>query len=261
MTTSVSSTAGRVPDAAAGDVILAAAATAARKGTATLAKTVIDAVATSAANELGKAIVGAPKKATSTKKTSGTKKPSSGTKKPTGTKPAPKPSPSRAKGEFAFLDDPNMSIEEKLFRFMALVSKKNDEDLIEKMKEFETKKDSGGLLGGLKGGLWGALKAAVPGLGGLEAVFGSDVLKQLGGPALAAAVTALGMPQLAPIAMKLGPELMEIGAGVIDALEATPVSSGSGSTSLRNAGTRTLGAQSDGKEGLSKEEAMEIEFM
>jgi hypothetical protein len=58
--------------------------------------------------------------------------------------------------------------------------------------------------------------------------------------------------------MKLGPEILEAAPKLLKALDAIPVPGGSGSASGETSG---LGASSDGKKTLSKEEAMEIEFM
>jgi hypothetical protein len=135
--------------------------------------------------------------------------------------------------ELAFLDDKKLSIEEKLYRYMALMVKKADQDLVDAMKEFEGKKaasssstssatsktindqqSSGG------GGIFGVFGDVVGGIGSVmgdlgHAVVGSaeSLAKEFGGPLLAAGVTALGMPFLAPMALQIGGSL---GAGLID---------------------------------------------
>lgn len=136
--------------------------------------------------------------------------------------------------ELAFLDDKKLSIEEKLYRYMALMVKKADQDLVDAMKEFEGKKaasssstssatsktinDQQSSGGG--GGLFGVLGDVVGGIGSVmgdlgHAVVGSaeSLAKEFGGPLLAAGVTALGMPFLAPMALQIGGSL---GAGLID---------------------------------------------
>jgi hypothetical protein len=125
---------------------------------------------------------------------------------------------------FAFLKDPALSVEEKLFRFMCAVAKRNDDELVRKMEEMKGGQApaAGGKAGGTSGGagaakkpaalnVWGALKALVPPLGMAAQLVGDARLKslitQVSGPVLAAAATALGMPALAPLALKAGPGL------------------------------------------------------
>lgn len=215
MTIAVSSTAARTPEVSSGDAIAAAAGVAVRKATASAAKDVITAVASSAADQLGRAITGTAKKSaksTTTKKTSTTKKkPTGSTSKPPTTKP----------GEFDFLKDKSLSPEDRLFRLLALMSKKYDSALDKKLAEIKeksdkkkaeaSKKSSGGLFGGLLKAAGSVVKAAVPFAGVAGKLLGdkalSSLLQQVSGPVLAAGVSALGMPQLAPIVMQLGPQL------------------------------------------------------
>lgn len=258
MTASVSAPGARPPELGADDALLAAAGSAARKGAAAAAKGVIDAIATTAGDELGRAITGTSKR----KGTKSTASKKSGTAK---TSAKSKGYSTKRKGEFAFLDDPRMSVEEKLFRFMQLMSKKSEDDLVKKMKEFQSeKKSSGKGASGGGGGLWTSLKSAVPGLATFESVIGDKTLQklgqELGGPVLAAAVTAVGLPELAPVAMALGPELAKAGPKLLEALDAIPVG-GSAPGSASSSSGSGLGATSDGKKTLSREEAMEIEFM
>jgi hypothetical protein len=124
--------------------------------------------------------------------------------------------------DFAFLKDPSLSVEEKLFRFMCAIAKRNDDEVVKKMEEMKggtakaasgTGSSSGTAAPKKSGGfsIWGALKALVPPLGLAAQVVGDAKLKslisQVSGPVLAAACTALGMPALAPVAMQLGPQL------------------------------------------------------
>jgi hypothetical protein len=213
MTSPVSSTPARAPELGVGDAFLAAAGTAVRKATATAAKGVIDAVAATAANELGKAIVGSSssKKSTSTKKTTKTT-----TKKTTA---APKGYATKP-GEFDFLKDKSLSVEERLFRFMQLMSKKYESALDKKMNEIAAKqqkkkaedKKSGGLFGGILGSVGSVIKAAVPLVDVAANLLGNkafaSLLKEVSGPVLAAGAVAFGVPQLAPLLAQLGPDLV-----------------------------------------------------
>ncbi len=120
---------------------------------------------------------------------------------------------------FAFLKDPKLSVEEKLFQFMCAVARRNDDEVLKKMNEMK-----GGTAAGAAGSssssgakkpaatsVWSALKALIPPLGLAAQLVGDAKLKamitQVSGPVLAAAVTALGMPALAPLALKAGPDL------------------------------------------------------
>jgi hypothetical protein len=118
-------------------------------------------------------------------------------------RPAPAPARQRASGELAFLDDKSLSIQDKLFRFMALMLRKSDEELIEKMKEYEAKKkaqeakeEGGGgffdCIGDVLGGIGdiGHRRRGVPGEGPRRTWV------------LAAILHGRWLPQLAPIAMK-----------------------------------------------------------
>ncbi len=124
--------------------------------------------------------------------------------------------------EFAFLRDPRLSLDEKLSRFIGILMTRADQDLLaqmEKMAPGAKAKASGGTQAGgasapkkkRKGGLWGAVKLIMPAVGMASSVLGEAATKklvqQLGGPALAAAAAALGMPQLAPLALKAGATL------------------------------------------------------
>jgi hypothetical protein len=125
-------------------------------------------------------------------------------------RPAPAP---KITGEWSFLTDASLSVEEKLARFMQAVQKKLDDELTRKMEDYrakygeggpEAKKDDGG-------GIFGSiLKAIFPPLAVADALFGGvdeflvDALKSLAGPLLAALATAVGAPALAPAALKLG---------------------------------------------------------
>jgi len=170
-------------------------------------------------------------------------------------------------GEFAFLDSKTMSIEEKLFRFIKLMTEKNDRELVAQMNEYrgkyarkesdggstakaqpEKKDDGGGFFGFL-----GDIVTAVvcPPLALNSAILGRDTLKglakELGGPLLAAAATAAGLPHLAPVALRVAPKAVDAVFKAVDQAEdrgSSPSSqprggsagSSSGSTSAGSAG-------------------------
>jgi hypothetical protein len=120
--------------------------------------------------------------------------------------------------EFAFLKDPKLSIEEKLSRFIGLMMTKSEQDLLAQMEKMAPGSTSAaGGTGAAKppapakksGGIWGLAKALIPPLGLATSVLGDAKVKalvtQVSGPVLAAAATAIGLPELAPLALKLGP--------------------------------------------------------
>jgi len=125
-------------------------------------------------------------------------------------------SAARATGEWAFLSDPSLSVEEKLSRFMIAVQKKLGDELTEKMSDYKAKygeggtetksQESGGFLGSILGAIFPAGGIFDKVLGGLEKLLG-EALKSLGGPLLAALATAVGLPALAPAALKVGESL------------------------------------------------------
>jgi hypothetical protein len=104
---------------------------------------------------------------------------------------------------------------------MKLTAQKSDKELVDKMKEYKARFTSAAKAAGAadtkaKGpsSLFGVLKALVPALGIAEKVIGIGGLQKaagvLGGPALAGLATALGLPQLAPIALKHGGDLAQL---------------------------------------------------
>jgi hypothetical protein len=160
----------------------------------------------------------------------------------------------KAGGEWSFLSDPALSIEEKLSRFMIAVQKKLDAELTDKMDDYkakygeggtEAKKEDGGFFGGL-------LSSILPGIGGGGGIFDSlfgglegmlgDALKSFGGPLLAALASAVGLPMLAPAAMKVGESL---GGALSGSLKGTTAKSGSsGSTKTGSTAKSTSKAKS-----------------
>ncbi len=173
--------------------------------------------------------------------------------KPGAAKPAPTKTPAEkpaagtgyasAGTDFAFLKDPALSVEEKLFRFMCAIAKRNDDAVLKKMEEMKGEaakavaRSSGSTAPKKSGGLtvWSALKTIFPVLGFTAKALGDAKVKamvsQLTGPVLAAGASALGLPMLAPLALSAAPDLtgaildMKLGG------EASEVGrSGSGST-------------------------------
>ena len=157
-----------------------------------------------------------------TTKTTSTKTPAkTATKTTTGSSGYSK---AAATDAFAFLKDPKLSVEEKLFQFMCAIAKRNDDEVLKKMEEMKggaAAASKASTTGGSSGtgsakkpaavSTWSALKSLIPPLGLAAQLVGDAKLKsmitQVSGPVLAAAVTALGMPALAPLALKAGPQL------------------------------------------------------
>jgi len=134
---------------------------------------------------------------------------------------------SAAKGEWSFLADASLSVEDKLALFMQQVQRKTDEDLTRKMEEYRARYASESEAAAKKkeedeGGGWLStlLKVVFPPLALADLFTGGDLdrfiggaVKALGGPLLAALATAVGLPWLAPAAMKAGTALGDAIAG------------------------------------------------
>ncbi|HEX7489145.1 MAG TPA: hypothetical protein VF341_09580 [Anaeromyxobacteraceae bacterium] len=160
---------------------------------------------------------------------------------------------SAASNELAFLDDPTLSIQDKLYQFMALQMKKSNSELKAAMQEYAgkraqavakpkastsgssggsgssaapAKKSSGG------GGLFGMLGDALGGIA--DAVVGGaeSLAKDLGGPLLAAGCTAVGLPFLAPVALQIGGTIGKAAVGGVASLIGDTASSLFGGSSL-----------------------------
>lgn len=156
--------------------------------------------------------------------------------------------------DFAFLKDPTLSVEEKLFRFMCAIAKRNDDEVLKKMEEMKggpskAASSSGGSSSAASAkkssgfSVWSALKVMIPALGITAKVLGDAQLKslltQLSGPVLAGAATALGLPMLAPLALSAGPKVVrEILDGKLggEGPAAAGEGAGSGSTSTSGGG-------------------------
>jgi hypothetical protein len=137
--------------------------------------------------------------------------------------------------DLAFLRDPKLSLEEKLMRFLAYMNARSEAEITQKMEEMgggTAKKASGSTSKSgasktpKKKGFWGKLldtAKVLPGLGltlqALKSPKTRDMLKQLGGPVLGAAATALGFPQAGPLLAKLGPKIVDYAAAGVQAIE------------------------------------------
>jgi len=195
---------------------------------------------------------------------------SSGT---TGTTGTAKSSSTSSKGEWAFLDDPKLSIEDKLFMFMKLVMKKSNDELEEKMKAFKAGKTSGttGSSGSSgtsqakksSGGLFGILKKAFPPLAALEKVIPAlpdlvnKVATQLGPQLLGALMIPLGAPWAAPLVQKAASQLLPGALAAID----KAIDGGSSSASSSTASGSSGSSSGVSKENDERMQLMEIERM
>lgn len=179
---------------------------------------------------------------------------------------------STAAKELAFLDDPALSIQDKLYQFMALQMRKSNQALKDAMQEYEgkraqsaakqpaakaspsgtsgassgsstpAKKSSGG------GGLFGMLGDALGGIAD-AVVGGAEALaKDLGGPLLAAGCTAVGLPFLAPVALQIGGTIGKAAVGGVASMVGNAASSlfGGSSQDLGETVLGTSGAASGG---------------
>jgi hypothetical protein len=188
------------------------------------------------------------KKAPATKTTSSAKKTTtssakkttaSSTKKTTSTsKPGYAATASLPK-DLAFLRDAKLSVEEKLVRLAALLNARSEAEIQKKMEAL-----AGGVAGGAsaktggtpqtgakpkpkKKGFWSkaldSVQVMFPAVGLsmqlLKTPATRNALKQVGGPVLAAAATALGFPQAAPALLRYGPGVVDFAAGALQAVE------------------------------------------
>jgi hypothetical protein len=168
-----------------------------------------------------------------------------------------------AKDPLAFLHDPSLSIEDKLIQLLGYLNAKWDKQIQDKMDRIgssETakkasgakpsgssgssgsKKKSGGFLGSL-GGIGDFIQAVVsPATAALKIPAVTDVLKQVGGPVLAAGATALGAPELAPFLLKNAPQIVDAASKLASSLGGAEPGSGSGSSG--SSGSKPSGGSS-----------------
>lgn len=161
---------------------------------------------------------------------------------------------SAPKNPLAFLNDPKLSIEEKLMRLLAYQSEKWQKEMQEKLNEIAAhdsgesskassskKKSSGGVLGGVAdafgkafgGGSVGSVVGAALKVPGVR-----TALEKLGGPALGAAASALGFPQAAPLLAKHGGKVLVAAANAASSL-GSGASQASGATG-NDSGTKEV---------------------
>lgn len=177
-------------------------------------------------------------------------------------------SPTKKPGPLAFLDDPKLSVEEKLLRLLGYLNDKWNKDLDKKMKEFKDVEKVASSAGTPRSSSSSLFKkvasfasAALPGLGltaqALEVPAVRSALSSLAGPALAAAATAMGQPALAPLALKLGPDLVDLAADAATSLD------GGGSTSGGSGATRSSPrtATKETADGLGSDRNAQLKLM
>lgn len=180
---------------------------------------------------------------------------------------------SSSSGEWAFLDDPKLSIEDKLFMFMKLVMQKSNDDLERRMKAYRTGKSgtSGSSASGTSqpkkssGGVFGLLKKAFPPLAALEKVVPGlpDLLDkaviQLGPNLLGALMIPLGAPWAAPLVQKAASALLP---GALEAVsKAVDGGSQGASGSQASGGAGDAGSNGVSKDGDERMQLLEIERM
>jgi hypothetical protein len=121
-------------------------------------------------------------------------------------------SSAKATGDYAFLEDKTLSAQEKLILFLAMQKKNTNKELETMLDKAAAQKEAAKKSGGGVTSLFDVAKSVVPALGVADKLLGGkldDLLKQVSGPMLGAAATALGMPALAPTAMSMGPKLVD----------------------------------------------------
>jgi len=166
----------------------------------------------------------------------------------------PAGTPSKA-DPLAFLKDRNLSIEEKLIRLLGYLNKKWDKEMQDKLDKIEAgerdpaapaaaaspKKKKSGFFGSITGALKGMLGPAGIALEALKIPAVRAMVDKIGGPVLAAAASAMGFPQLAPLLLKYGPALVDVAASIGGAQAGGGSSgSGSGSTGSSSGGTKKM---------------------
>jgi len=174
-------------------------------------------------------------------------------------RPAPRPKKPTTKtttttslpAELSFLKDPGMSVQEKVFRLLLYFQQKYDKEVEAKMAAYTgktkttttTSSTGRSAAKSMFAKAFGVMKTLVPGLAALENPAVAKLVKQLSGPVLAAAVTAIGHPELAPIVAKFAPQVLSALAdgaqeqGARSDVSAPASSSGSSSSSSSSSST------------------------
>jgi hypothetical protein len=185
------------------------------------------------------------------------------------------PKTTTTRGEWDFLKDPKISFDEKLMRFLKLYAQKSEDEVVKKMEEMKgglpasstsstsspsssttSKPKSSGLGGLLKATLGGAVSA----LASAPAIRG--FVKQVSGPVLAAAATAVGLPGLAPVVAQGGSKVADL---LLDAADGLGKSLSGSTTSSASSGSATgasTTASSEPKRAESeKAQLIELEYL
>jgi len=249
-----------------------------RKQKPPLSGTAQSAAPTSTSGASGTSASKSTKSTKGTKGTKSTKSTGSGASRTTAARASgyartasPSKSSSSAKkpGPLAFLDDPKLSMEEKLLKLLAYLNDKWNKELDQKMKEFKqtstTTSSSGGAsgasgVGGLVKKAVGFASSVVPQLGVTLAALRDPtvrtVLRNVAGPALAAAATAAGQPQLAPIALRYGPDLVDAAAGA-----ASYASSDTAGSSSASSGASSRTTTKETADGIGSDRDAQLKLM
>lgn len=165
--------------------------------------------------------------------------------------PRKSPSTTSASKDLAFLKDPNLSIEEKLMRLLGYLNAKWEKEMQAKLDRIaDAEKGAGAKASGsgskkskgLLGGLASAAKSVLGAVGFPVQLLGNKVVQgllgKIGGPVLAAAATALGMPALAPALLRLAPGVLGAVAGAVSGGSAGGGGSESGSGTAAASGMK-----------------------
>lgn len=186
---------------------------------------------------------------------------SSSAKKTSSSKTASAKKASPQPGPLAFLDDPRLSIEDKLIRLLSYLNDRWEKEMKQKMDEIagkgapgtaasgtKPKKKKGGILGAVAE-VAGVAKKFFPQVGiavdALRNPAVRAVVQKIGGPVLAAAASALGFPALAPVLLRFGPQVVDVAAGVASAFADQAAESQAAQGSATGASDAGGGALSD----------------
>jgi hypothetical protein len=149
------------------------------------------------------------------------------TKKPTKSATTAKSTAAKStatSSSLAFLNDPKISLEDKLMLLLAQLNAQYEKQMQEHMGKLAggagssatagsggSKKKSGSFLTGLVEGVANVVKTVVPGADAIADVLGNKqvqaLLGKVGGPVLGAAASALGFPALAPALIQYAPQI------------------------------------------------------
>jgi hypothetical protein len=186
----------------------------------------------------------------------------------------------KATGALAFLQDPRLSVEEKLARLMVYLSDKYEKQLEKKLRQYAdleqgkgTPKSASSASSGAAGGSGGGFLDGILGLagkvfpvlagiaGGPLASIATGLATQVAGPVLGAAASALGMPAIAPLLMGAAPAVASMAGGALSGL-VSGASGSSGAAPSASAGSgSTSGAGTTGELPSEKQLMTEIQIL